>query len=85
MKSADCISQRGFRFGKRISTQQELFAMTRVMKSKTIHKVMPIAKVLLEAIFQLCHFSEEENARYTQLVHNWQKMVTEFLQQLIAK
>ena len=42
--------------------------MTRVMKSKTNQKVMPYCKGAPEAIFQLCHFSEERNARYTQLV-----------------
>ena len=54
---------------KEYPLSKELFAMTRVMKSKNSPQSHAYCKGAPEAIFQLCHFSEEENARYTQLVH----------------
>ena len=54
---------------KEYPLSKELFAMTRVMKSKNHPQSHAYCKGAPEAIFQLCHFSEEENARYTQLVH----------------
>ena len=54
---------------KEYPLSKELFAMTRVMRSKTNNQTEAYCKGAPEAVFKLCNFSDEETARYTQLVH----------------
>ena len=63
---------------KEYPSAKNYLPLTRVMKSKNHPQSRTYCKGAPEAIFQLCHFSEEENARYTQLVESIGEWFTEF-------
>ncbi len=61
----------GLTFLKEYPLSKNLFAMTRVFKSKNENSSIAFCKGAPEAIFKLCHLSEVEIASYTQTVQEF--------------
>jgi len=62
-------SDSGMTFLKEYPLSKNLFAMTRVYRSKDDNGNIAFCKGAPEAVFKLCHLSEEEIGFYTQTVH----------------
>lgn len=62
---------KALKFLKEYPLSKNLFAMTRVFESKNENSSIAFCKGAPEAIFKLCHLSEEEISSYTKIVHEF--------------